>query len=146
MEKYLNRPDVQHALHANVSGALPGPWVDCTSSIDYSRTDLLSSMLPVWEGLLGSGLEMLVYSGDVDAIVPVIGTRRWIATLGLGVQERWRPWHSATKQVGRRAGRCQASRVRAGQGAERRHVLMPVPPSVKGKGLLPTACLCPMML
>ncbi len=36
-EAYLNRPDVQQALHANVSGELPGPWQDCTSKISYSR-------------------------------------------------------------------------------------------------------------
>lgn len=36
-EAYLNRPDVQKALHANVSGELPGPWQDCTSRITYSR-------------------------------------------------------------------------------------------------------------
>ena len=36
-EAYLNRPDVQRALHANVSGKLPGPWQDCTPRIKYSR-------------------------------------------------------------------------------------------------------------
>lgn len=36
-EAYLNRRDVQLALHANVSGQLPGPWQDCTPRIEYSR-------------------------------------------------------------------------------------------------------------
>lgn len=40
------------------------------------RTDLFSSMIPVYELLLQSSLQMLVFSGDVDGIVPVIGTRR----------------------------------------------------------------------
>lgn len=31
-------------------------------------------------------------AGDVDAIVPVIGTRRWIAKLEMDVQKAWRPW------------------------------------------------------
>lgn len=33
-------------------------------------------MIPVYELLLQSSLQMLVFSGDVDGIVPVIGTRR----------------------------------------------------------------------
>jgi serine carboxypeptidase-like clade II len=33
-----------------------------------------------------------VYSGDIDAIVPVTGTRRWIESLDLPVKERWHPW------------------------------------------------------
>ena len=43
-ELYLNRPEVQAALHANVSGTLPGPWQDCTQAIQYSRC------AAVWEG------------------------------------------------------------------------------------------------
>ncbi len=35
------------------------------------REDLLSSMLPVYRELLKHKLNILVYSGDVDAIVPV---------------------------------------------------------------------------
>ena len=42
---------------------------------------------------------MLVYSGDVDAIVPVTGTRRWIAALGLKETKPWRAWR-AGEQVG----------------------------------------------
>jgi serine carboxypeptidase-like clade 2 len=37
-------------------------------------------------------MKMLVFSGDVDAIVPVIGTRRWINKLELDVKEAWRPY------------------------------------------------------
>ncbi|PSC70972.1 serine carboxypeptidase 24-like [Micractinium conductrix] len=101
-EAYLNRPDVQRALHANVSGKLPGPWQDCTPRIKYSRSDLLSSMLPVYRRLLKQGIRIMVYSGDVDAIVPVIGTRNWIRELDLPVTPhgRWHAWHSGTGQVG----------------------------------------------
>ncbi len=30
-------------------------------------------------------LDILVYSGDVDGMVPLVGSRRWIAELGLEV-------------------------------------------------------------
>ena len=70
-EAYLNRPDVQHALHANTSGQVAGPWADCSPRLRYLRRDLLVPMLPVYRRLLRrGGLRMLVFSGDVDAIVP----------------------------------------------------------------------------
>lgn len=34
----------------------------------------------------------LVPSGDVDAIVPVTGTRTWLNLLPLNITEAWRPW------------------------------------------------------
>lgn len=102
VEKYLNLPEVQRAIHANVSGNLPGRWQDCTRKISYSRLDLLSTMLPVWERLIHTpGLRFIVYSGDVDGIVPVVGTRRWVAALGMHQARPWRPWTSGlTGQVG----------------------------------------------
>ena len=37
-------------------------------------------------------------SGDVDGIVPVLGTRRWIDSLKLPITHSWRPWYSSTGQ------------------------------------------------
>ncbi|GIM06742.1 hypothetical protein Vretimale_10995, partial [Volvox reticuliferus] len=98
-EIYLNLPEVQKALHANQTVKLPWRWTDCTRSIVYSREDLLSSMLPVYDRLLQANLRILIYSGDVDGIVPVVGTRRWVASLRLKERAAWRPWFSGT-QVG----------------------------------------------
>ncbi|KAG1653581.1 hypothetical protein FOA52_008028, partial [Chlamydomonas sp. UWO 241] len=119
VEAYLNLPEVQAALHA-----LPRKWVDCSRYVQYSREDLLSSMLPVYRELLANaGLRILVYSGDVDGIVPVgqsccavlrcaalcvlkklccacVGSRRWTAGLGLETLSPWRAWLSGTQQVG----------------------------------------------
>ncbi|EIE23392.1 peptidase S10, serine carboxypeptidase [Coccomyxa subellipsoidea C-169] len=101
VEEYFNRPDVQRAFHANASEhTLPWAWKGCSDYVDYSREDLLSSMLPVYRELLKHKLNILVYSGDVDAIVPVTGTRRWLARLGLPVVRSWRPWRSGTGQIG----------------------------------------------
>lgn len=46
VSKYLNRPDVQHAIHARTD--LPYQWSMCSSVLNYSRSDLLTSMLPVY--------------------------------------------------------------------------------------------------
>jgi hypothetical protein len=66
----LGHPQVQAAIHANTSH-LPYPWNECSDIVNYSRDDLLSSMLPVYRDLIAAGLKLLVFSGDVDAIVPV---------------------------------------------------------------------------
>ena len=75
---------MQAAIHANTSH-LPYPWDECSNIVNYSRDDLLSSMLPVYRDLIAAGVKMLVFSGDVDAIVPV-RARRARATVS-GVSE-----------------------------------------------------------
>lgn len=102
VEVYLNLPEVQKAFHANqTTRTLPWRWADCNQAIHYSQKDLMASMLPVYSQLLATGnLRILVYSGDVDGIVPVVGTRRWTAGLGLKTTQPWRPWFSPTQQVG----------------------------------------------
>ncbi|XP_035687682.1 putative serine carboxypeptidase-like 23 [Branchiostoma floridae] len=97
MEKYLNRPDVIATIHA---ATLPYKWTPCSTIVDYSRKDLLTSMLPVYEKLFSAGLRILVYSGDVDAIVPVTGTRAWLRVLPLTETEGWHAWTASDEQVG----------------------------------------------
>ena len=45
----------------------------------------------------------LIYEPPYELWVPalqVTGTRRWLRKLGLPVKTQWRPWKSATGQVG----------------------------------------------
>ena len=65
------------------------------------RHDLFSSMLHKYDNILqhDSELKILILSGDVDGIVPVIGTRRWLASLQLPILEEWRPWFSRTGKL-----------------------------------------------
>jgi len=96
---YLNRLDVQQAIHANTT--LPWKWSECSSVVNYSRADLLSSMFPVYEFLLQSNIKILVFSGDVDAIVPVTGTMTWLNKLGKPIVKAKRAWY-VNDQVGGR--------------------------------------------
>ena len=50
---------------------------------------------------LQSNIRMLVFSGDVDAIVPVTGTMTWLTKLGLPILEEKRQW-LVNEQVGGR--------------------------------------------
>lgn len=48
--------------------------------------DLLTSMIPVYKELLEDGsLDILIYTGDVDGILPVLGTRVWVTMVSDGV-------------------------------------------------------------
>jgi serine carboxypeptidase-like clade II len=96
---YLNTPAVQVAIHANTS--LGYPWEDCSSIINYSYQDLLSSMLPIYQDLLAYGkLRILVYSGTHDAIVPTSGTLAWLDVLNLPVRNPFRAWYTSNGQTG----------------------------------------------
>lgn len=97
---YLNTPAVQEAIHANVSGTIPYPWSSCSRVVDYSYQDLLTSVVPVYEYLMKAGIEMHVYSGDVDGIVPTTGSKTWISSLGLSVKTPWRQWKTVEGQAG----------------------------------------------
>jgi Serine carboxypeptidase len=36
---------------------------------------------------------MLKFSGDIDAVVPTLGTMRWIHELGWKINNKWRPYY-----------------------------------------------------
>ena len=62
------------ALQSEPSHLLSDRWVQCTDKVNYSMADISTSMLPVYQNLLlNNNLRILVYSGDVDAVVPHIG-------------------------------------------------------------------------
>jgi len=63
----------------------------------------------IYPELIKAGLRIMIYSGDVDADVPITGTLKWIDRLkeeaGLPVLEPWREWwvhgvHKHEDQVG----------------------------------------------
>ena len=92
VERYLNTPSVRAAL--NVRPDAPY-WTDCTNRINYSYQDLLSSIIPVHQALIATGLiRTLIFSGDVDGIVPTAGSRAWVESMGLKETASWHPWYS----------------------------------------------------
>lgn len=99
LEPYLNDPTVQAALNAIVGTQ----WSMCSSVVDYDRTSILTSMLPVYGKLFQTGLHVMIYSGDVDGIVPVLGTLKNVAALKRPVKTSWRSWY-VTDQYGKQVG------------------------------------------
>lgn len=93
-QKYLNTPEVQEAIHAHDTAGVK--WSDCSSLVQYSTESLYSNKLPVYEYLISRAEELdmrfLVYSGDIDAIVPIPGTRAWLDLLNQPIEDPWKPW------------------------------------------------------
>ena len=52
VEAYLNRADVQAAIHVEPSLIPTGHWSGCSNAISYSRYDLLTSMLPIYREVM----------------------------------------------------------------------------------------------
>ncbi|XP_059278274.1 serine carboxypeptidase-like 34 [Lycium ferocissimum] len=97
-ETYMNRQDVQAALHANIT-RIPYPWTHCSNNISFWN-DAPSSMLPTIKKLIDGGLRVWVYSGDTDGRISVTSTRLTLRKLGLKITEDWTPWYTNNKQVG----------------------------------------------
>lgn len=98
-EIYYNRPDVQAALHANTTH-IPYSWTSCSAIVFNSWTDSEFSVLPIYRELIAAGLRIWVYSGDVDSVVPVTGTRLSINQLSLPITIPWYPWYVDNQTIG----------------------------------------------
>ncbi|XP_010067795.2 serine carboxypeptidase-like 40 [Eucalyptus grandis] len=90
LQAYLNREDVQEALHANVT-KLDYGWDTCSSVIEGWQWGP-STVLPLLQEFMSNGLRVWVYSGDTDAVVPVTSTQRSLSEMSLPTKSAWRPW------------------------------------------------------
>lgn len=75
---YLNRADVQAAIHVKANTA----WEECSHSVRYAQTDAWHSMVPIYQYLIENkekfNLKILVYSGDDDSVCGTVGAQEWI--------------------------------------------------------------------
>ncbi|XP_010279514.1 PREDICTED: serine carboxypeptidase-like 40 [Nelumbo nucifera] len=90
---YLNHPDVQEALHANIT-KLKYKWRPCNHEIYSNWSDSASTVLPLLQELMAEGIRVLVFSGDVDGRVPVTSTKYSLNKLQLLVNTSWYPWYT----------------------------------------------------
>ncbi|WVZ74499.1 hypothetical protein U9M48_022676 [Paspalum notatum var. saurae] len=90
-ETYFNRPDVQEALHANVT-RIGYNWTHCSNVIN-NWNDAAFSTLPIIRKLVAGGLRVWVFSGDTDGRIPVTATRLTLNKLGLKTVQEWTPWY-----------------------------------------------------
>ncbi|KAH8506725.1 hypothetical protein H0E87_013503 [Populus deltoides] len=99
--KYLNRKDVQMALHARLVGVTN--WHFCSVVLEYDRSNEERPTIHVVRSLVKSGLAVLVYSGDQDSVIPFTGTRSLVSKIAKDLRLKttvpYRAWLSGN-QVG----------------------------------------------
>ncbi|KAA3475711.1 serine carboxypeptidase-like 45 [Gossypium australe] len=98
---YLNRKDVQKALHARLVGVRR--WTVCSNILDYQLLNLEMPTISIVGSLIKSGIPVLVYSGDQDSVIPLTGSRSLVSRLAkeleLETTVPYRVWFEG-KQVG----------------------------------------------
>ncbi|WOH12688.1 hypothetical protein DCAR_0832195 [Daucus carota subsp. sativus] len=99
---YLNKPEVQKALHANTTH-LPFHWDFCEGPLVYQEENLALNIIPLVRYLLNKGIPILLYSGDQDSKIPLTQTRiiadKLAKDLKLQSYTNYGPWYDK-KQVG----------------------------------------------
>ncbi|GFQ01188.1 serine carboxypeptidase-like 45 [Phtheirospermum japonicum] len=98
---YLNRKDVQKALHARLVGV--NRWLVCSNILDYQLLDIERPTINVVGRIIEAGIPVLVYSGDQDSVIPLTGSRKLVHKLARQLRLRtstpYRVWF-AGMQVG----------------------------------------------
>lgn len=111
LTQWLNRDDVRAAIHVksqsemkDMYGDSPRSylWRDCgMKNVDYER-GATSTLLPRFPALI-ERYHVLIFSGDVDACVPYIGTQSWTRDVAAANHytpvDEWAPW-TVDGQVG----------------------------------------------
>ncbi|XLR36600.1 hypothetical protein S83_064500 [Arachis hypogaea] len=81
---YLNRRDVQQALHAKLVGVRK--WDVCSNILDYDMLNVEIPTLPLVGSLVKAGVRVLIYSGDQDSVIPLTGSRTLVQKLAKQLQ------------------------------------------------------------
>ncbi|KAG2683642.1 hypothetical protein I3760_10G041600 [Carya illinoinensis] len=101
-DTYLNRKDVQEAFHARLIGVTK--WSICSEVVNYDMQNLEVPTTPILGELVKSGIRVLVYSGDQDSVIPLLGTRvivdRLAKGLGLNTVVPYRSWLEGRQVAG----------------------------------------------
>lgn len=88
---YLNQPTLQADLHVDFT-----LYNICSDEVADKYKMNSNASIWIYPHLIKAGLRIWIYSGDVDANVPITGTLNWINLMkdveGIPVVEPWREW------------------------------------------------------
>jgi len=102
---YLNRKDVQKAIHAIEPEGEEWHMCNLEMNAKWSIKDRYSSQVKNYQNLIKGdyGIKMLVFSGDDDSVCATTGTQKWVFhELGLEPQRLhyWKKWHVNDQEAG----------------------------------------------
>jgi len=86
---WANNPYVREAIHAQ-SEEITGEWERCTHRFNYDYQ--VHSVIEYHRNLTMKGYRALIYSGDLDLIIPFVGTEAWVRSLNYTILDDWRSW------------------------------------------------------
>ncbi|KAL2320637.1 hypothetical protein Fmac_029606 [Flemingia macrophylla] len=99
---YLNRKEVQEALHGSLVGV--ANWSTCSDVLHYDYQNLEIPTIPILGSLVKSGIRVLVYSGDQDSVIPLISSRSLVNGLakeiGVNTTVAYRAWFEGKQVAG----------------------------------------------
>ncbi|XP_071690091.1 serine carboxypeptidase-like 40 [Rutidosis leptorrhynchoides] len=95
---YMNRLDVQEAIHANVT-KLDHDWEPC-SEVLQGWQDSSATVIPLLKEFMKYNLRVWTFSGDVDARVPITSTKYSIDSMKLPIKTKWHPWFHQQEAAG----------------------------------------------
>ncbi|XP_022636262.1 serine carboxypeptidase-like 13 [Vigna radiata var. radiata] len=93
---WANDENVQTAL--NVRKGSIGTWVRCNHNEGFKFE--IPSSVEYHANLSKKGYRSLIYNGDHDMAVPILGTQEWIRSLNYSIVDDWRPWNSNGQVAG----------------------------------------------
>ena len=86
---YMNRPDVQLALHARDPGYC---WAVCNHVAGWKYTSTRENLPRDLYPRLVSRLKVVIYNGDMDACVPYTDNEAWTENMKFPLKKQWHPW------------------------------------------------------
>ncbi|CAN4123833.1 unnamed protein product [Withania somnifera] len=99
---YLNKPEVQKALHANTT-YLPYSWEICSGPLQYKMEDSAIDIIPLLSNILKVHIPVLLFSGDQDSKLPLTQTRKIAKLLARDLKlvalDKYGPWYDGL-QIG----------------------------------------------
>jgi carboxypeptidase C (cathepsin A) len=87
---YLNNKDVKKAIHVKDI-----EWEECSRTTKYSLADKMKSTIHIYRKLIDdkeANLNILIYSGDDDAVCGTKYTNQWVYGLDYLVTSNWKVW------------------------------------------------------